>query len=106
MIQTRVATLSPAHAAGLPALMVAGNQLIRNGQPFTLHGVNRDTLEWGRSNWGGCGGDWHRVANIYARFQEREWQYTWIARGSPFPTNAGYAAIERAIVAASGYTQL
>jgi endoglucanase len=27
--------------------------------PFHFYGVNRDTLEWGRYNWGGCGGDGH-----------------------------------------------
>lgn len=43
----------------LPPLSVSGNQLLRAGQPFRFHGVNRDTLEWGRFNWGGCGGDGH-----------------------------------------------
>jgi len=32
---------------------------MRDGEPFVMRGVNRDTLEWGRENWGGVGGDGH-----------------------------------------------
>lgn len=32
---------------------------MREGEPFSFHGVNRHSLEWGRHNWGGCGGDGH-----------------------------------------------
>jgi hypothetical protein len=42
-----------------PALTVSGNKIMRNGSPFHFYGVNRDSLEWGRDNWGGCGGDGH-----------------------------------------------
>lgn len=49
-----------AHAVpALPPLSVSGNRLLQNGAPFRFHGVNRDSLEWGRYNWGGCGGDGH-----------------------------------------------
>jgi endoglucanase len=44
---------------GLTALTVSGNRIVRDGKPFAFHGVNRDSLEWGPSNWGGCGGDGH-----------------------------------------------
>jgi aryl-phospho-beta-D-glucosidase BglC (GH1 family) len=43
----------------LAPLTVAGNQILRDGRPFHFHGVNRDSLEWGRENYGGCGGDDH-----------------------------------------------
>ena len=43
----------------LPQLTTSGNHIMQNGQSFTFHGVNRDTLEWGNNNWGGCGGDGH-----------------------------------------------
>jgi aryl-phospho-beta-D-glucosidase BglC (GH1 family) len=46
-------------AAPLPALTTSANAILRAGKPFRFHGVNRDSLEWGRSNWGGCGGDGH-----------------------------------------------
>jgi aryl-phospho-beta-D-glucosidase BglC (GH1 family) len=49
---------SPAEAA-LPGLTVRDNHILREGQPFAFRGVNRDSLEWGRHNWGGCGGDGH-----------------------------------------------
>jgi endoglucanase len=50
----------PAEAPGVLApLTVSANQIVRDGNPFRFHGVNRDTLEWGPSNWGGCGGDGH-----------------------------------------------
>ncbi|GAC1545186.1 MAG: hypothetical protein NVS2B7_19850 [Herpetosiphon sp.] len=49
----------PAYAAPLPLLSVQGNQLLRDGQVLQLHGVNRDSLEWGSQNWAGCGGDNH-----------------------------------------------
>ncbi|MEV4423692.1 glycoside hydrolase family 5 protein [Patulibacter sp. NPDC049589] len=41
----------------LAALSVSGNQILAGGQPFRFHGVNRDSLTWGRNNWTGCGGD-------------------------------------------------
>ncbi|HEX4344282.1 MAG TPA: cellulase family glycosylhydrolase, partial [Solirubrobacteraceae bacterium] len=51
---------APAGAAvGLAPLTVQGNQIVRDGQPFHFHGVNRDSLEWGRASYGGCGGDGH-----------------------------------------------
>lgn len=43
----------------LPPLSVEGNRLLRGGEPHAFRGVNRHSLEWGRSNWGGCGGDGH-----------------------------------------------
>ena len=54
---TRAADVAP-----LPTLTVSGNRLLRAGQPFVFHGINRNTLEWGRANWGGCGGDGHFTA--------------------------------------------
>ncbi len=52
--------LTPTPALSQPEpLSVTGNSIIRAGQPFHLYGVNRDSLEWGRFNWGGCGGDGH-----------------------------------------------
>jgi endoglucanase len=55
------ATRAPAAAAtrALPALTVSGNQIMASGHPWHFNGVNRDTLEWGAYNWGGCGGDGH-----------------------------------------------
>jgi endoglucanase len=65
-------------AASLPVLSVEGNHLVQAGRsgPFHLHGVNRDTLEWGQNptgtidwnnaNWGGCGGDGHFTDKDYA----------------------------------------
>jgi hypothetical protein len=46
---------------GLPELSVSGNRLVQHerSKAFNFHGVNRDSLEWGRYNWGGCGGDGH-----------------------------------------------
>lgn len=55
-------TARAAGAAPLLALTVSANHLLRGGQPFIFHGVNRDSLEWGRDNWGGCGGDGHFTA--------------------------------------------
>jgi hypothetical protein len=43
----------------LPALTVSANQILAKGQPFHFYGVNRDSLEWGASNWTGCAGDGH-----------------------------------------------
>jgi len=45
-------------------LRVEGNRILRDGEPFVMRGVNRDTLEWGRHNWGGVGGD--------GRFRDRD----------------------------------
>ena len=62
---------SPAEAdtmtSKLPVLSVSGNKLVQSGitSPFRFHGVNRDTLEWGRFNWGGCGGDGHFADRDY-----------------------------------------
>ncbi len=53
------ATTDPAKPAQLTALTVAGSRIVRDGRPFAFHGVNRDSLEWGPSNYGGCGGDGH-----------------------------------------------
>lgn len=53
------ASSAPALATPLAPLYVIGNHILRAGTPFNFHGVNRDSLEWGRSNWGGCGGDGH-----------------------------------------------
>jgi hypothetical protein len=54
------AAAPPAEAAtALPALTTNGAAIMRGGKAFRFHGVNRDSLEWGRSNWGGCGGDGH-----------------------------------------------
>ena len=51
---------TPAGAAtALPALTTDGAAIMRSGKVFRFYGVNRDSLEWGRSNWGGCGGDGH-----------------------------------------------
>jgi endoglucanase len=52
---------APAGAAApkLARLYVNGNQIMRRGVPFHFYGVNRDSLEWGLYNWGGCGGDGH-----------------------------------------------
>jgi hypothetical protein len=36
---------------------------MRAGAPFNFYGVNRDSLEWGQWNWGGCGGDGHWSAS-------------------------------------------
>jgi lysophospholipase L1-like esterase len=44
-----------------------------------------------------------KVANIYASFLGHELQYTRIARANPYPTTAGYTAIARAVMRASGY---
>jgi endoglucanase len=56
------------HKGLLPELTVSGNQLLQYGRPgpFNFHGVNRDSLEWGRYNWGGCGGDGHFTDSDYA----------------------------------------
>lgn len=52
----------------LPELAVSGNRLVQHGrrEPFNFHGVNRDSLEWGTYNWGGCGGDGHFTSSDYA----------------------------------------
>lgn len=55
----RTSLTAPAQAASLAPLSVKGKQIVRNGRLFRFRGVNRDTLEWGPSNWGGCGGDGH-----------------------------------------------
>jgi endoglucanase len=55
---TLIAAPAPA-AAALPALTTQGAAIMRSGKVFRFYGVNRDSLEWGRSNWGGCGGDGH-----------------------------------------------
>jgi endoglucanase len=58
---------APAAAgAALAPLSTSGNHIVRLGVPFTFHGVNRDTLEWGDANWGGCGGDGHFTATDFA----------------------------------------
>ena len=58
---------APVPSGGLPALSVSGNHLVQAGRPgpFNFHGVNRDTLEWGERNWGGCGGDGHFTDRDY-----------------------------------------
>jgi aryl-phospho-beta-D-glucosidase BglC (GH1 family) len=61
------ATAAPARAGTLAPLSTRGNQIVRLGVPFSFHGVNRDTLEWGNANWGGCGGDGHFTATDFAR---------------------------------------
>jgi endoglucanase len=43
----------------LKPLTVKGTTIVRAGKPFHFHGVNRDSLEWGRASYGGCGGDGH-----------------------------------------------
>ena len=50
-----------------PALTTSGNAILANGEPFTFHGVNRDSLTWGTSNWSGCGGDGHFTAADFDR---------------------------------------
>ena len=58
----------PAPSDGsLPALSVDGNRMVQAGRQgsFDFHGVNRDTLEWGEGNWGGCGGDGHFTDRDY-----------------------------------------
>jgi hypothetical protein len=58
-----LASAGIAGAAGsLPPLTVSGNQILRAGVPWHFYGVNRDSLEWGQYNWGGCGGDGHFTA--------------------------------------------
>jgi endoglucanase len=60
-----LACAAPAVAAGasqLAPLTTSGNHIIRDGRPFNFYGVNRDSLEWGEHNWGGCGGDGHFTA--------------------------------------------
>ena len=54
----RLAPRATAKAA-LSTLSVSGAQIVRNRVPFHFYGVNRDTLEWGRASYGGCGGDGH-----------------------------------------------
>jgi aryl-phospho-beta-D-glucosidase BglC (GH1 family) len=56
---TTATSTATATAAHLQPLTASGNQILRGGSPFAFHGVNRDTLEWGDYNWGGCGGDGH-----------------------------------------------
>jgi endoglucanase len=55
-------------------LSVKHNQIIRRGVPFRFHGVNRDSLEWGRANWGGCGGDGHFTDRDFDRITR--WRVT------------------------------
>ena len=52
----------------LPELSVSGNRLVQHerSKAFNFHGVNRDSLEWGKYNWGGCGGDGHFTDSDYA----------------------------------------
>lgn len=50
----------------LAPLTTQGNHIMRLGAPFNFYGVNRDTLEWGQNNWGGCGGDGHFTATDFA----------------------------------------
>jgi hypothetical protein len=50
---------APVAAADMSPLTVSGNQILRNGTQFNFYGVNRDSLEWGVTNWYGCGGDGH-----------------------------------------------
>lgn len=45
--------------AALAPLTVSGAHIVRNRVPFRFYGVNRDSLEWGRASYGGCGGDGH-----------------------------------------------
>lgn len=59
LIVTTAPSLAGAAGAGLAPLTTSGNHIIRNGAPFNFYGVNRDSLEWGDFNWGGCGGDGH-----------------------------------------------
>jgi aryl-phospho-beta-D-glucosidase BglC (GH1 family) len=50
---------APVAAADMSPLTVSDNHVVRNGAPFNFYGVNRDSLEWGATNWYGCGGDGH-----------------------------------------------
>jgi hypothetical protein len=61
----------------LAPLAVQGNPILRNGSPFELYGVTRDALEWGASNWGGCGGDQHFAAGR-AGHRLRDRQGDWV----------------------------
>jgi hypothetical protein len=54
-----VVGVASAATVPLAPLSTAGDQILRAGAPFAFHGVNRDSLEWGDHNWGGCGGDGH-----------------------------------------------
>jgi endoglucanase len=54
-----LATASAQTPAPLPALSTSGASIMRSGKVFRFRGVNRDSLEWGLLNWGGCGGDGH-----------------------------------------------
>jgi endoglucanase len=45
--------------AAMSPLTTKGAAIVRDRKPFHFYGVNRDTLEWGSANWGGCGGDGH-----------------------------------------------
>ena len=58
----------------LPRLEVVGNRILRDGRIFVPHGVNRDSLEWGRYNWGGCGGDGHFTDQDYRNI--KSWNVT------------------------------
>jgi endoglucanase len=102
-----LAALTPSAGAGeLAPLSVRGNAIIRDGTPFTLHGVNRDTLEWGRFNWRGCGGDGHfddedfdRIAGWRANAVRIPLsQAAWLGRRCDPTTYAGLVdrAVERA----------
>jgi endoglucanase len=64
----------PCASTGLAPLSAAGNHIWRNGRVFTFHGVNRDSLEWGRYNWGGCGGDGHFTNTDFDRIAS--WKVT------------------------------
>jgi endoglucanase len=52
-----------------PALTTKGPAILAAGRRFAFHGVNRDTLEWGPSNYGGCGGDGHFGAHDFDLIQ-------------------------------------
>ncbi len=55
--------------AALAPLSVRGNQLLRGGSPWRFEGVTRDSLEWGRHNWDGCGGDQHFTSTDFHRIR-------------------------------------
>jgi aryl-phospho-beta-D-glucosidase BglC (GH1 family) len=96
-----------ATATSLTRLSAYGNHIVRDGAPYNFYGVNRDTLEWGRYNWGGCGGDGHFTAQDFDEI--RGWgatavrfplsQADWLGRRCPAPAYA--AMIDRAVSAAN-----
>jgi endoglucanase len=108
-LSTATETRSRSAATGkrLPVLTVKGNHVMRRGKPFRFHGVNRDSLEWGRNNWGGCGGDGHFRQKDFDLI--KSWTVTalrlplsqagWLGRSCE---PASYArAVERAVAAAN-----